>query len=47
MLLLVGLVIFESSVDLLHVGKDDLGIEPAWRNHVVHVVARYEIWDAG
>ncbi len=41
------LVIFEGSVDLLYVGKDDLGIEPARRNHVVHVVARYEIWDSG
>ena len=40
-------VVLQGPVHLLDVGKDDLGIQPPRADHVVHVVARNEIGNAG
>jgi len=42
----LALVILEGPIDLLDVGKDDLGVEPARADHVVHVVAGDKVGDA-
>ena len=42
----MALVILEGPIDLLDVGKDDLGVEPARADHVVHVVAGDKVGDA-
>ena len=34
-------------VDLLHVGEDHLGVDPALLHHPAHVLGRQEVWHAG
>ena len=41
------LVVLEGPVHLLHVGEDDLGVQAAGTDHLLHVVTGDEVRDAG